>query len=111
MNVKYVTASGITIAAGIIGAMTVDPYIVTQWYSNPGQGVNRSCNPMDMLCNTIRSREIYSGNSFSSRSYIDNERTFQNRLSRGAITAGITGTIVFGSVAVASRFFKSKTSE
>ena len=111
MNAKYIVASGITIAAGVIGAVLVDPYVVTQSYSNLGQGLNRSCNPMDLVCGEIRSREIYSGDSFFTNSYIDDERTLQNRLIGGATAAGIAGIIAFGSIAVASYLFKSEASE
>ena len=111
MNVKYIAASGITIAAGVIGAMIVDPHVVTQSYSNSGQGLNRSCSPMDLVCGEIRSRELYSGSSFSTRSYIDDERTLQNRLISGGVMAGIAEIVTFGSVAVASHFFKPEASE
>ena len=111
MNTKYAIASGITIAAGVIGAMIVDPYVVTQSYSNPGRGLNRSCSPSSLVCGEIRNRELYSGDSFFTNSYVDSERTFQNRLAGGVIAAGIVGAIAFGSIAVASNFSESEISE
>jgi uncharacterized membrane protein len=65
-----------SIIGGIIGVTLASPISYTLYESIPGQGYSRSCSPGDMFCNSTRSREIYSGQSYSSRSVIDSEETF-----------------------------------
>jgi hypothetical protein len=74
-----------SIIGGIIGVTLASPISYTLYESIPGQGYSRSCSPGDMFCNSTRSREMYSGGSYSTRSVIDSEETLQQQLIYGGI--------------------------
>ena len=74
-----------SIIGGIVGVTLASPISYTLYESIPGQGYSRSCSPGDMFCNSTRSREIYSGRSYSTRSVRDNEGTLQQQLIYGGI--------------------------
>ncbi|MGL4500134.1 MAG: hypothetical protein ACRCU2_13800, partial [Planktothrix sp.] len=79
-NMKtFIPIAVCSIIGGIIGVTLASPISHTLYESIPGQGYSRSCSPGDMFCNSTRSREMYSGGSYSTRSVIDSEETLQQQ--------------------------------
>lgn len=68
-----------------MGVTLASPISYTLYESIPGQGYSRSCSPGDMFCNSRRSREMYSGRSYSTRSVINKEETLQQQFIYGGI--------------------------
>lgn len=89
-----------SIIGGIVGVTFTSPISHTLYESIPGQGYSRSCSPGDMFCNSTRSREMYSGRSYSTRSVMDSEETLQQQLIYGGIgvTAGLIPSALLMSI-------------
>ncbi len=76
-----------SIIGGIIGVTLASTISYTLYESIPGQGYSRSCSPGDMFCNSTRSREMYSGRSYRTRSVIDSQETLQQQFIYGGLGA------------------------
>ncbi|NTW20512.1 MAG: hypothetical protein HGA42_13330 [Nostocales cyanobacterium W4_Combined_metabat2_030] len=74
-----------SIIGGIIGVTLTSPISYTLYESIPGQGYSRNCSPGDMFCNSTRSREMYSGRSYRTRSVIDSQESLQQQFIYGGI--------------------------
>lgn len=88
-----------SIIGGIIGVTLASPISYTLYESIPGQGYSRSCSPGDMFCNSTRSREIYSGRSYKTRSVINSQETLQQQFIYGGI--GVAAGLIPGALLMA----------
>ncbi|MFO7030896.1 hypothetical protein B9T07_12985 [Limnospira fusiformis CCALA 023] len=99
-----------SIAGGIIGTFLASPVSYSLYEPSRGRGFYRNCQPFgDLICNEMRNREMYSGQSFRTRSVLDSRATLERQLMYGGIGvfAGLTsGSVLAG---VLSQIMKDKT--
>ncbi|MGC9525693.1 MAG: hypothetical protein ACP5D7_09165 [Limnospira sp.] len=99
-----------SIAGGMIGTFLASPVSYTLYESSPGRGLYRNCQAFgDPACNAVRNREMYSGQSFRTRSVLDSGATLKQRLiygGMGTFAGFASGSLIAG---VLSKKAKDKT--
>jgi hypothetical protein len=84
------------LVGGVGGAMLATPETYVLVDSVPGVATHRQCSPGDMICDQIRSREIYSGQGWGYTSVVDSQETLIKQLKFGGIGAVGLGLAAFG---------------
>jgi hypothetical protein len=83
------------VVGGVGGAMLATPETYLLVDKVPGVAIDRQCNPSDMMCNEIRSREIYSGQGWTSTRTVNSEATLSKQFTFGGIGAISLGFAAF----------------
>lgn len=93
---KSVTIAIAAVVGGVGGVLLASPETYTLADQVPGVATDRQCSFDDIVCNEIRSREIYLGQGWSYTRMLDDEATLKKKFIFGGTGATGLGFVAFG---------------
>ncbi|MDB9314239.1 hypothetical protein PN462_14090 [Spirulina sp. CS-785/01] len=88
---KFITIAFSSIIGGVIGVFLASPVSYSLIESIPGRGSSRNCSAGDMVCNSMRNRERFSGQGYRTFSQVDQRATVEKQVMYGAIGVVVAG--------------------